>query len=162
MGRKAEITSARWIERERRTAVIMQMRLAGYSLRAIGEAQHPSVSGVAIYKTIRQALERMATEATEQIRKLEALRLDELTLSVFPAASAGDLAAIDAMLHIMGRRARLLGLDTPVRWAPGVGDEFTPSQVAIEIVGGPDPEHVRRLEERLEERDPPPRITSLN
>jgi hypothetical protein len=160
MGRRAEITSARRIERERRTAAIMDMRLAGYSLRAIGEAQRPPVSGVAIFKTIRKTLERMATEVTEQIRKLEALRLDEMTLTVFPAASAGDLAAIDRLLDIMRRRSRLLGLD--VRWAPGVsGEEFAAPRVGIEIINNPNLEHVRRLEERLEERGPPPRITSL-
>jgi hypothetical protein len=166
MGRRATITSARRIERERRTAAIMQMRLEGHSLRAIGEAQRPPVSGVAIFKTIRKAIERMVDEATEQIRRIESLRLDEMTTVVYPAASAGDLVAIDRMLDIMRRRARLLGLDTPVRWAPGVapgaGDEFTTSQAAIEIVGGPDLERVRRLEVALEERGQPPRSTTLN
>ena len=168
MGRKAEITHPRRIERERRTAAIMEMRLAGHSLRAIGEAQRPPVSAVAIYKTISKALERMADEATEHIRRIESLRLDEMTLTVFPAASAGDLVAIDRLLDIMRRRARLLGLD--VRWAPGVapgvapgaGDEFTPSPVGIMIVNNPQIEHLRRLEATLEERGPPPRSTTLN
>ena len=120
MGRKAKITSADKIERERRTAAILEMRLAGYSLRAIGEAQRPPVSGVAIYKTISKALERMADEATEQIRRIESLRLDEMMLSIYPAASAGDLVAIDRMLDIMRRRSRLLGLVARPhrRWAP--------------------------------------------
>ena len=163
MGRKAEITSARRIERERRTAAIMQMRVEGHSLRAIGEAPRPPVSGVAVYKTIRKALDRMVDEAVEQARRIEALRLDEMTAAVYPAVSAGDLVAIDRMLDIMRRRSRLLGLDMPLRWTPGVGSSDSDSPtVGIEIVGGPDPEHVRRLEAALEGRDPPPRTTSLN
>ena len=68
MGRKAKITSARRIERERRTAAIMQMRVEGHSLRAIGEAQRPPVSGVAVFKTISKAIDRMVDEAVEQAR----------------------------------------------------------------------------------------------
>jgi hypothetical protein len=163
MGRRATITSARRIERERRTAAIMQMRLEGHSLRAIGEAQRPPVSGVAIFKTIRKVIDRMATEATEQARRLEALRLDELTVGVYPAASAGDLAAIDTMLHIMRRRARLLGLDTPVRWAPGVGSsDSDPPTVHVEILGQRErAARIAVLEAALEGRDPPPGTTSL-
>ena len=85
MGRKAKITSADKIEREHRTAAIMQMRLEGHSLRAIGEAQRPPVSGVAIFKTIKRAIERMADEATEQIRRIESLSLDEMTPFPTPA-----------------------------------------------------------------------------
>jgi hypothetical protein len=164
MGRKAEITSARRIERERRTAAIMQMRVEGYSLRAIGEAQHPPVSAVAIYKTIRKAIERMVDEAVEQIRRIESLRLDEMMLSIYPAASAGDLVAIDRMLDIMRRRARLLGLDVrPVRLSDSSdSDGPDPPHVGIEIVGQRErAARIAVLEAALGERDPPPRITSL-
>ena len=162
MSRRATVTGPQRIEREQRIADILSMRVAGNSLQAIGDAQDPPVTAQAIYKTLKKAIERMADEAVEEARRIESLRLDEMTTVVYPAASAGDLVAIDRMLDIMRRRSRLMGLDTPVRWAAGVGDEFIPSQVRIEIVGGPDPEHVRRLEERLEGRDPPPRTTSLN
>jgi hypothetical protein len=164
MGRRARITSADKIERERRTAALMQMRVEGHSLRAIGEAQHPPVSGVAIYKTIRKAIERMVDEAVEQIRRIESLRLDEMLSAIYPAASAGDLVAIDRMLDIMRRRARLLGLDTPVRWALGAsGDSYGPdTPTGVEIINNPEIEHVRRLEAALEGRGPPPRTTSLN
>ena len=164
MSRRATVTSAQRIEREQRVAEILSMRVAGNSLQAIGDAM--GVSPQAIHNTIKRAIERMCSEAVEQARRLESLRLDEMTLTVFPAASAGDLAAIDRMLDIMRRRARLLGLDTPVRWAPGVapgaGDEFTPSQAAIEIINNPEIERLRRLEVALEERGQPPRSTTLN
>ena len=163
MGRKAKITAADKIERERRTAAIMQMRVEGHSLRAIGEAQHPPVSGVAIFKTIRKAIERMVDEAVEEARRIESLRLDEMTAVVYPAASAGDLVAIDRLLDIMRRRTRLLGLDMPVRWAPGVGvsGDSDPSTVGIEIVNNPEIERMRRLEAALEALGEPPRVTSL-
>ena len=167
MGRKAEITSIRRIERERRTAAILQMRCEGHSLRAIGEAQRPPVSGVAIFKTIRRALERMASEAVEQVRKLEAMRLDEMSVGVYPQAITGDISAIDTVLAIMARRARLLGLDVRPAHVDGAGGEFDrdrPPAVMVEIVG--ERERARRiaaLESALEGlRDGATRVTSLN
>jgi hypothetical protein len=162
MGRKARISGAARIERERQVAEILSLRVSGWSLREIGESLHPAISAQAVFKTVRKALERMATEAVQEIRRIEGLRLDEALAAIYPAVSMGDLVAIDRLLAIMARRSRLMGLDVrPMRWAPGAGDEFTSSQVGIEIVNNPDLEHVRRLEAALEEGDPPPRVTSL-
>src|SRR5580693_2565752 len=105
MGRKARISGAARIEREQRVAEILSLRVGGWSLREIGESLHPAISAQAVFKTIRKAIERMASEAVEEVRRLEGLRLDEMTLSIFPAMSAGDLVAIDRMLGIMQRRA---------------------------------------------------------
>jgi hypothetical protein len=149
MGRKATITSVKRIEREQRTAVILQMRLEGMSLREIGAAQDPPVSGVAIFKTIRKALERMASKAVEQVRKLEALRLDELQTGVYEPALKGDARAIDAVLSIMRARSRLMRLDAaPVRFAAGVEDPADRPPVRVEVDGS-NLEYVRRLEQRL-------------
>jgi hypothetical protein len=165
VSRRATVTSARRIERERRIADILSMRVAGNSLQAIGDAQDPPVSAQAIHKTIRRAIERMVDEATEQIRRLEALRLDELTLGIYPAASAGDLVAIDRMLDIMRRRSRLLGLDVrPVRLGDS-SDSNSPDTptVHVEILGQRErAARIAVLEAALEGRDPPPRTTSLN
>jgi hypothetical protein len=48
------------------------------------------------------------------LRVLEAGRLDQLQLAIWKSALAGHLGAIDRVLRIMERRARLFGLDTPL------------------------------------------------
>jgi hypothetical protein len=138
MGRKASITSAARIEREQRTATILQMRVSGLTLRDIGQAQAPPVSGVAIFKAIKRALEQMPREPFEQARRVEEMRLDEMLVPVYAKALAGDLASIDAVLSIQARRARLLGLDIVAPRpdpAAAIPDRDNPPQVKVEIVG---------------------------
>jgi hypothetical protein len=163
VSRKPTVTGPQRIERERRIAAILSMRVAGHSLQAIGDAQDPPVTPQAIHKCIKQAIERMADEAVEEARRIESLRLDEATAAVYPGVSAGDLASIDRMLDLMRRRARLLGLDMPTRWAPGVGDNYNgpDTPTGIEIINNPEIEHMRRLEAALEALGEPPRVTSL-
>jgi len=47
------------------------------------------------------------------LRALELLRLDELLNALWDTAIAGDLKAVDRVLKVMERRAKLLGLDAP-------------------------------------------------
>jgi hypothetical protein len=165
MGRKATITSIDRIEREQRTAVILQMRCEGHTLRDIGQAMDPPVSGVAVFKTIKRALERMVSEAVEQARELEALRLDELTVGIYPAALNGDLACVDRVLSIQARRSRLMGLDAaPVRVGVASDTYDEPPKVRVEVVGSPDAGYIRRLEQRLRllEGGDPPRSVRVN
>ena len=144
MGRKATITSVERIERQQRIADIIQMRLQGCTLRAIGKAQDPPVSAVAIHKTIKRALEDMVREPFEEARELELMRLDELLVGVYGRAISGDVACIDRALAISDRRVRLLGLNV----VHGFGSDLDPPAVRVEIVGSPDVERVRYLEER--------------
>jgi len=46
---------------------------------------------------------------------LEALRLDQMQAALWQRATDGEVRAIDRILRIMERRARLLGLDEPER-----------------------------------------------
>ena len=70
-----------------------------------------------VHAVLRQ-LQRDTSEAAEAVRRLELERLDELTLAVWSAARAGDLQAVATVLRLMGRRARLLGLDRPIPLSP--------------------------------------------
>ena len=101
MSRKPTVTGPEAIERERRIADILALRVAGNSLQAIGDAQDPPVTAQAVHKTLKRAIERMADEAVEEARRIEALRLDEALAAIYPGVSAGDLVAIDRMLDIM-------------------------------------------------------------
>jgi hypothetical protein len=54
-------------------------------------------------------------EQAQELRALEALRLDQMQAALWQQATDGDVRAIDRILRIMERRARLLGLDEPER-----------------------------------------------
>lgn len=126
------------IERQQRVAAILQLRLQGWSLREIGEAQTPPVSAVAIFKTIVRALRDMVLLPFEEARKLEAARLDEMLVGVYDRAVNGDVNAVDRALSIHDRRARLMNLypPRPVAAAAFAG-EVDPSKVRLEIVNAP-------------------------
>jgi hypothetical protein len=131
------------IERAQRLATIMSLRVQGWSLAAIGQSLSPRCSAQAVHKTLKLAIQRTVNEAVEQVRRLEALRLDELTVGVYEKALGGDLPAIDRTLQIMARRARLLGLDAqPVRSG---ANEFDQPLVKIEVVGGEAMAHAEQV-----------------
>lgn len=156
MGRKPRVTGPEAIERSERLAAILSMRMEGVSLKDIGAAQSPPVTAQAIHKCILKALREQVREAVDCSRSIELLRLDELMAGIYGKALDGDVAAVDRVLAISFRRAKLLGLD--VWFGPAPVDEFAQPAVEVQVVGGPDPDHVRRLERRLHElegSDPP-------
>jgi DNA-binding CsgD family transcriptional regulator len=100
-------------ERERQA---LDLRRGGLRYREIGEALGCSLS--AAYGAVSRALSRIAAETderAEELRALELVRLDALLRPMFEKAIAGDLQAVDRVLRIGERRARLLGLDAPAR-----------------------------------------------
>ena len=94
----------------------MRLRLAGLTHRQIGAQL--GVAPSSAYKRIRHALNEVNDrigEDTTDLRTLEACRLDELLNALWDGPSAAIEKAIDRVLRIMERRAKLLGLDAPVR-----------------------------------------------
>src|SRR5262249_7331072 len=76
-------------------------------------------------------LDELAAEglhAAGQVRALELSRLDELHRALWPLGLRGDLQAIDRLLKIAERRARLLGLDAPTKGAGVSREGDTPYQ----------------------------------
>ncbi len=106
-------TSAERVAREMRTARIFGWRLAGRSLAEIAVEESISTSRVA--QVIEAELETRKVAAIAELRRLEAERLDALLAACWAAATRGNLSAVDAVLRVMARRARLLGLDAPAR-----------------------------------------------
>lgn len=130
---------------ERRVQAL-KLRIAGASYRVIGEQL--GVSGKTAWEDVHHALAELAEleEAlTKEYRALELARLDDWTLdaarilkTTHPLVSGGKvlsgftesgkvigltdegpkLQAIDRLLRISERRARLLGLDAPSKVAP--------------------------------------------
>jgi hypothetical protein len=94
----------------------------GYGIERYWKGQEPPSDEQLINaacKDVRLALkERSADqeEKADELRALENQRLDKLFFVAYrQAVKDGHLPAIDRALRIMERRARLLGLDRPVR-----------------------------------------------
>jgi hypothetical protein len=100
--------------RERRRRAV-ELRLAGATYQVIADQLNWSGPSGA-HQEVARAL-RAGEGAAVELRDLEMARLDVLQTAVWPKAVAGHLKSVDAVLAIMARRSRLLGLDAP-RVAP--------------------------------------------
>ncbi len=109
-------------ERSRRANAILNLRLHGAPIARIAE-QLPQlgfakVSITQLRRIIRAALEDAAHRPAEELLRIELLRLDELQNAQYAKAITGDNSAMDRVLAIMDRRAKLLGLHQPQRAEP--------------------------------------------
>lgn len=95
-----------------REAKCLELRSAGYTFSQIGE--HLGMTAPAAYNAYRRALERLpGVQNREELRQLEAARIDALFRSWWPKALAGEQRAFNNVMRLMERRAKLLGLDGP-------------------------------------------------
>jgi len=98
-----------------RRSKALAMRLAGATYDKIAYTLGYSGRGAA-QKDVTRALETARREMTaraDELRDLEVMRLDRLQVGLWSRATGGDYRAVDTLLRLMDRRARLLGLDRP-------------------------------------------------
>lgn len=104
---------ARKLDRQTRA---LELRRAGKgyteiaSIIGIGKSQAHRLVGAGL----ADAIAHVAADAVE-LRAEEVSRLDALLSSVWADARRGNHGAVDRVLRIMERRAKLLGLDAPER-----------------------------------------------
>jgi hypothetical protein len=95
-----------------REASALELRLTGETFATIG--RELGVTESSARKAYERSLERLnPIPQREEARALEAARLDRLQVVHWQKALSGDVGATSTVLAIMGRRARLLGLDAP-------------------------------------------------
>jgi hypothetical protein len=99
-------------QRERRR-LALSLRLAGATYEAIG--RQLGCSGPGALHLVTRAVRDVGRDPAEQLLKLELDRLDRLHRTVWTRALNGDVEALDRVLRLMARRAKLLGLDAPAR-----------------------------------------------
>lgn len=108
------MTSPRILNASERQAQAIELRKAGVTFRAIADAcGYKSVAGA--YTAVQSGIRKVLREPVEELVTLELARLDEMTLALWPGVKRSDVKAIEKMLAVMERRARLLGLDAPKR-----------------------------------------------
>jgi hypothetical protein len=99
------------IEKERK---VLELRLSGITFELIAK-QVGFASAGACYNAYKRALVRTLQEPADAVREAEVARLDRLMQGVWIAALRGEVRSVEAVLRIMDRRARLLGLDAPAK-----------------------------------------------
>jgi hypothetical protein len=111
-GRGEHMASGHRIHAVERQAAALRLRAAGRTYQAIARALgYGSVS--AVETAITRALRATQPTPNAEERALDLERLDALHAAIWPRAMAGDLAAVDGVVKVMERRARMLGLGGP-------------------------------------------------
>lgn len=112
-----------------RDAEIFKLRLEGHSLRAIADGYEITSDDV------RAALKRMVVGMSPRYRadlvELENERLDSMLQPIMQQAQLGSLDHIETVLKLMDRRAKLLGLDAPVKTSHTSDAEKAPDSGAV-------------------------------
>ena len=111
-------TSPRALVALQRQQQAVELRRSGRSYREI--ARQVGIGVASAHRLVAGAMADVRSAVAEDIVELRALelsRLDGLTVALWPKARRGELPAVDRVLKIMERRAKLLGLDAPVKVA---------------------------------------------
>lgn len=134
-------TTGQLIDTAERRAFVLKLRKAGATYREIADAAVTRFGIDALpggwcdryaHKDVRRELDKLRNEIAESaegVLALELERLDDLLKGLWGEAARKnpDHGAVDRVLKIMQRRAKLLGLDAP--------DKHDVSGVSVQIVG---------------------------
>ena len=110
---RGESTSPKAMRVAETTREVARLRVAGATFREIGAEL--GIDPTWAHTLAKRALEEVKYEAADLMRTQEGLRLDAMQQAYWPAAVGGDLRAAALVLRISERRARLFGLDAPVK-----------------------------------------------
>lgn len=98
---------------------VLELRRAGLTWQRIAEqVGYADHSGA--YLAYKRAMKRTLQQPADELRNAELDRLDRLQLAAWPKAMQGDTTAIMTVLRVMDNRAKLLGLNMPVKIAQEV------------------------------------------
>ena len=93
---------------------VLELRRAGLTWQRIAEetgyADHTGA-----YAAYKRAIKRTMQQPADELREAELDRIDRLQLALWPKAMQGDNASVNTIVRLMERRARLLGLDLPIK-----------------------------------------------
>lgn len=104
------------MEEFERRHLMLELRKAGWGYHHIALAFE--ISEKEARKKIRLELRRAARilhKSAREVFQLEYERLEDLTLALWPQAQAGSIRAVETLIRLMERRAKMLGMDAPLR-----------------------------------------------
>lgn len=125
-------TSPRRTVARQRELDALELRKAGATYSQIGDQLGITEQGAyaAVVRSLKRIVEQTSEEAAA-VRTLEIERLDRLFLAAYRQAKEGHLGAIDRCVRLMERRAKLLGLDAPVKQDVTSGGE--PVRIVVKV-----------------------------
>jgi hypothetical protein len=97
-----------------REAKVVGLRRLGASFAQIA-VECGYANGGGAYKAFQRACARIVYEDVTEMRMMELERLDAAQRAIMNAVANGRIPAINTLLRIMERRARLCGLDAPIK-----------------------------------------------
>lgn len=103
-------TTAYVIRAREQAAKALELRKRGLTFLDIAE-ELGYKSPQAAHDAVKRALDRLTSEPAEQVRALEAARLDDMFRIQYAKILEGDTTAIPPALKIMERRAKMMGID---------------------------------------------------
>lgn len=106
-------TSPRKLRAHERATEAIKLRRLGLTYEEIGERL--GISKAQAWKSCARFLATVPIEDVEAVRTIELDRLDLVVKVLMPKVVAGDLQAIDRLLRVMERRAKMQGLDAPTK-----------------------------------------------
>lgn len=109
---------------------VSAFRLSGFRRQDV-MADKLGVSGATIcrdWKWLDELYQERAAENITQAKGIDLERIDELIFALWPRAKGGEIDAIQEIRALLRSRAKLLGLDAPLKVA---GDPDNPLQISI-------------------------------
>ena len=88
----------------------LELRKAGATFHSIAQALGYATAQGALM-AVEAGLRKTLQQPADELRRLDLERLDTLLLAVWPQARQASFGAIDMVLKILTRKAKLLGLD---------------------------------------------------
>jgi hypothetical protein len=111
VSQNSKVPDPELIEKE---VMVFELRRQGLTFQKIAERLgYADPSGA--YVAYKRAYKRILVQAGSEVVHQELDRLDSLQVAIWDKAMGGDEKAILAILKIMERRARYLGLDKPMK-----------------------------------------------
>jgi hypothetical protein len=107
----AAVPSPELVDKEIR---VLELRRVGLTWQRIadevGYADHTGA-----YAAYKRAIKRTMQQPADELREQELDRIDRLQVAIWPNAMKGDTRAILTIIRLMERRAKLTGLDMPIK-----------------------------------------------
>lgn len=152
MSSKTSPAKARMLKHQEQALALRRSGMA-YSAIAVKLGLSKSRAHALVQLGLEDAREQIVTQADE-LRTEEISRLDGMLRKVYTKAAAGDLQAVDRVLKIGERRAKLLGLEAPVR-IETTGKDGAPIEVSSTLSIDPSKLSTQTLRELLDARTQP-------
>lgn len=127
-------TDKRLLTAAQKQAEAMRLRASGMDFDRIAQ-RLGYANRAGAHRAVMSALKKTLQEPADELRTMEAERLDRMLEGLWEKAIAGDTWSVDRVLSIMERRAKLLGLDRPAEkdWASEAGSFLAGVQTGVSM-----------------------------